>query len=68
MKKEKIQHTMLRYPIHFWEHTRLSCCLSFRRAKVYPSGNYYIKIVGKCTGCDSYFEGIVYENPSAISR
>ncbi|KAL4141463.1 hypothetical protein QTP88_004100 [Uroleucon formosanum] len=51
---------------HFWEHTLLPCCLSFRRAKVHPYGNFYIKIVGKCTICDSYFKGIVYEKPSAI--
>lgn len=48
--------------------TRLPCCLSFRRAKVYPSGSFYIKIVGKCTVCDSYFEGVVYEKPTATSR
>lgn len=53
---------------HFCEHTRLLCCLSFRRTKVYPSGSFYIKIVGKCTVCDSYFEGVVYEKLSATSR
>lgn len=54
---------------HFWEHTHLPCTLSFRRAKVYPSGHFYIKVVGKCTSCESYFEGIVYEKPpSTVSR
>lgn len=53
---------------HFWEHTQLPCCLSFRRAKVHPYGNFYIKVVGKCTICYSHFEGIVYERPPASSR
>jgi len=53
---------------HFWEHTQLPCCLSFRRAKVHPYGNFYIKVVGKCTICDSNFEGIVHERPSTAAR
>jgi len=53
---------------HFWEHTQLPCCLSFRRAKVHPYGNFYIKVVGKCTICDSHFEGIVHERPSTAAR
>lgn len=50
---------------HFWEHTHLPCCLSFRKAKVHSCGNFYIKIVGKCSLCESNFEGIIYNKPPA---
>lgn len=52
---------------HFWIHTRLACCLSFRRAKVSSSSNY-VSIVGRCTICESYFNGIVSEKPPENAR
>jgi len=52
---------------HFWIHTRLVCCLSFRRAKV-SSGANYVSIVGRCTICNSYFKGIVSEKPPENAR
>lgn len=48
---------------HFWVHTQLSCCLSFRRAKVCPTGSAYIRVVARCTVCDSKFNGLVEEEP-----
>lgn len=30
---------------HFWVHTLLPCCISFRRAKIYPTGSNYIFIM-----------------------
>lgn len=53
---------------HFWEHTRLKCCLSFRRAKVTPGGKYYVVIVGKCSTCQSHFKGVITERPNMNSR
>lgn len=53
---------------NFWEHTQLPCCISFCRAKVYPQGSYYIKVTGKCSACESHFEGIIFKRPGANSR
>lgn len=53
---------------HFWVHTQLPCCLSFRRAKVNPSGTNYIKVVGRCTSCNSKFSGAVREEPPENAR
>lgn len=53
---------------HFWEHTNLQCCLSFKRAKVYGDSNVYIKVIGMCTICHSHFKGIVFDKPSVDSR
>ncbi|KAL4103560.1 hypothetical protein QTP88_018921 [Uroleucon formosanum] len=43
---------------HFWEHTQVTLLSLFS----------YIKIFGKCTICDSYFEDIVYKRPLATER
>ncbi|CAI6352945.1 unnamed protein product [Macrosiphum euphorbiae] len=48
---------------HFWAHFQLPCCLSFRRGKVYPSGSVYIRVVGRCSVCDSRFNGTVFDKP-----
>lgn len=53
---------------HFWIHTQLPCCLSFRRAKVYPTGSTYIVVIGRCTICNSQFKGVVEDKPSGNSR
>lgn len=53
---------------HFWIHTQLPCCLSFRRAKVYPTVSTYIVIVGRCTICNSQFKGVVEDKPSGNIR
>lgn len=53
---------------HFWEHTRLKCCLAFRRAKVTKGGNYYVVIVGRCSICQSHFKGTISERPGVNSR
>jgi len=53
---------------HFWVHTQLPCTLSFRRAKVNPSGMKYISVVGRCTTCDSKFFGCIREAPLGNSR
>lgn len=53
---------------HFWEHTSLPCCLSFKRAKVTPDGYNYVVVVARCTICKSYFKGTIVERPSENSR
>lgn len=52
----------------FWEHTKLPCCIAFKRAKVYEYGNSYITIDGRCSICGSIFKGIVSNKPSENSR
>lgn len=52
----------------FWEHTKLPCCIAFKRAKVYEFGNYYITVDGRCSVCRSIFKGIVSDKPSENSR
>ncbi|CAI6373556.1 unnamed protein product [Macrosiphum euphorbiae] len=53
---------------HFWEHTSLPCCLSFKRAKVTPDGYNYVVVVARCTVCKSHFKGTIAERPSDSSR
>jgi len=53
---------------HFCELTHLQCCLVFKRAKVYPIGEVYLCIVGRCKMCNSNFKGIVGHKPSPNSR
>lgn len=52
----------------FWEHTKLPCCIAFKRAKVYEYGNSYITVDGRCSVCGSIFKGIVSDKPSGNSR
>jgi len=53
---------------HFWIHTELPCCLSFRRGKVYSNGPNYVVVIGRCTVCSSHFKGIIPEKPLGNSR
>lgn len=52
----------------FWEHTKLPCCIAFKRAKVYAYGSTYITVDGRCSVCGSTFKGIVSDKPSENSR
>jgi len=52
----------------FWEHTKLPCCIAFKRAKVYEYGSTYITVDGRCFVCGSTFKGIVLDKPSENSR
>lgn len=53
---------------HFWIHTELPCNLSFKRAKVCPIGQVYIKVVGRCSVCESNFEGSVLQRPAENTK
>lgn len=53
---------------HFWIHTQLPCCLSFRRAHMFPNGNKYVTVIGRCSVCDSHFKGVILNNPPENAR
>lgn len=53
---------------HFWELTHLQCCFTFKRAKVYPAGQIYVNIFGRCKICKSNFKGVIHHEPSSDSR
>lgn len=53
---------------HFWIHTELPCNLAFKRAKVYPIGQVYVKVVGRCSACGSNFEGSVLHRPAENTK
>jgi len=53
---------------HFWIHTELPCNLSFKRAKVYPIGQVYIKVIGRCSVCGSNFEGSALQRPAENTK
>lgn len=43
---------------HFWEQTKIPCCVSYKRAKVYINGVYYCEFYGQCTSCNIKLKGI----------
>ena len=43
--------------IHTSVHPNLQCCLTFRRAEVYPYGGVYLNICGHCKICNSSIQG-----------
>lgn len=53
---------------HFWLHTELPCCLSFKRAKVYPNGQFYVHVIARCSICGSQFDGTVEQRPPGNAR
>lgn len=48
---------------HFWEQTKIGCSISYKRAKVYPCGNYYCEFFGKCTSCESTLHCVLGTKP-----
>lgn len=48
---------------HFWEHTQMPCCISFKRAKVHNEGTIHICVIGRCSVYRSNFKGIIGEKP-----
>lgn len=53
---------------HFWIHTQLPCCLSFKKSNVHPHGLNYITVIGRCTICNSHFKGIISDIPTDNER
>lgn len=53
---------------HFFLHTRLPCCLVFKKAKLSLYGMVFLSIRGRCSTCGSIFDGIIDEIPALDSR
>lgn len=53
---------------HFFLHTKLPCCLTFKKAKVSLSSIVYVSLVGRCNECGSIFNGTVDAIPAKDSR
>jgi len=70
----RIYYTLVPYewtPIineHFFEQTKLACCVKYQRAKIYPEGEFFLKIDGVCTFCKSIFKGCLTNEPNEESR
>lgn len=48
---------------HFWLHTQLPCCLSFKKANAHFQGSNFVTVVARCSTCSSHFKGIIAEQP-----
>lgn len=53
---------------HFFLHTRLACCLVFKKARVSFNGLIFLSIRGRCSTCNSIFDGTVNDIPAVDSR
>lgn len=54
---------------HFFLHTRLSCCLTFKKRPVISfSGINFLSIDGQCLECSSSFQGIIDSVPEVDTR
>jgi len=53
---------------HFIMHTRLPCCLVFKKSYVNVNYGTYISVRGCCCDCGSVFEGSIKQIPDNDSR
>lgn len=53
---------------HFFEQTNQSCPIVYKNAKIYQTGNIYLKIFGQCSTCQSSLKGVVHNPPEPNSR
>jgi hypothetical protein len=53
---------------HFFLHSRLPCCLTFKKAKVSCSGMVFLSIRGRYTTCDSIFDGKINDIPEMDTK
>lgn len=53
---------------HFFLHTRLPCCLVFKKAKLSFHGIVFLSIRGRCSTCGSIFDGTIDEIPAEDTR
>jgi len=49
---------------HFFSHTRLPCCLTFKKAYVSLNGKFLLTIRGRCSDCGSIFDDVVSDIPA----
>lgn len=53
---------------HFWDHTKLPCCLAFSNVKVCRSGTTFLKIQAHCSQCNSKLSLEMEKAPNDDSR
>lgn len=53
---------------HFWEQTKISCTIVYKRAKIYDSGLHFCVFYGKCKLCHSELKGILNVKPPIDNR
>lgn len=53
---------------HFFLHTRLPCCLTFKKANVSWNGMVFLSIRGRCTTCGSIFDGKIIDIPEMDTK
>lgn len=53
---------------HFFLHTRLPCCLVFKKAKLSFYGIVFLSIRGRCSTCGSIFDGTIDGIPAVDTR
>lgn len=53
---------------HFYEQTKLSCSMQYKYAKIYPDGEIFLNILGKCSTCKSVFKGTLNNCPNTGKR
>jgi len=53
---------------HFFEKTRLSCPIDYKRAKIFTNRTIFLNIIGHCSLCLSNFKGIESKSPETDSR
>lgn len=53
---------------HFFLHTRLPCCLVFKKASASITGMRFLSLDGRCSDCGSVFHGVVDSVPAVDTR
>jgi hypothetical protein len=53
---------------HFFMHTRIPCCLVFKKSYINVNYGTYLSVRGHCSDCGSVFEGSIKQIPDDDSR
>lgn len=53
---------------HFFLHTRLPCCLTFKKANVSWNGIVFLSVRGGCSACGSIFDGKINDIPAMDTK
>lgn len=53
---------------HFFKQTKLSCCITYKRTKVHPEGDVFLKIDASFSCCNSILKGNIANQPDEGSR
>ena len=52
----------------FYDATHLPCRIIFKRAKVHPNSDIFIRIFGKCSTCKSCFKAVLNHQPNEFKQ